>query len=416
MFSTTLLFAALSSVAFAAPISHIGTVDTPSVLPNATQYNTSVVYYEMNGRRGACGNLNQDSDKVVGLPLEWYSKLGQASPYCGEYVVVTNAVSNISVTAQVEDASTLNNTLSVSVATWKALNGSDDGLHFVNWRRANESEIALAKKAQSTNSVAHSSTSTSHYVAPSSTSTSHYVAPSSASKEWKAPVVASSSSSSVAVEHTSKTWTPSSSSAVHHTSSSSWVPSSSSFAEKSSWTPSSSAAVEKSSWTPSSSSVAIEEKKTSSTWTPSSSSWSSPAAKHTTTSTWSPEPTTTTSKWTPTTTQAPKETQKQASTSSFSGSYSGQATFYSQGGNAGSCGQVNGDYSAIVALNAVQMNGSQCGQWVTIKNTQNGKTVSAKVADTCPGCSYGSLDLSMGVFASLGDYDQGVLPITWSFN
>jgi len=28
----------------------------------------------------------------------------------------------------------------------------------------------------------------------------------------------------------------------------------------------------------------------------------------------------------------------------------------------------------------------------------------------------GSLDLSMGAFGALGDYDQGVLPISWSFN
>ncbi|GAA5960738.1 hypothetical protein JCM3765_007312 [Sporobolomyces pararoseus] len=396
---STVLLAGLSSVALAAPISKVGTV-TPSLLPNATQYNTSVVYYEMNGNWGACGNKNEDSDKVVGLPLEFYSKLDEVSQYCGEYVVVTNPISNGSVTAQVADASTLNNTLSVSVGTWKALNGSEDNLHYVNWRRANETEVAAFKKAQTSSSSSGSSSSS--WTAPSSSA--------AASKEWKAPVT---SSSSVHSEEKTSTWAPSSTS---------------SSAEKSSWTPSSSASStwsssaekkETSTWVPTSSSTASAEKKAAWTpsssseepkWTPSSSSssWSSPAAKkYTPTSTWSPEPTTTT--------QAPKKTQE-ASTSNFSGSYSGRATFYTQGGVAGSCGNVNGDYAQIVALNSPQNPGAHCGQWVTIKNTENGKTTSAMVADTCPSCGYGSLDLSLGVFDALGSRDQGVLPITWSWN
>lgn len=230
-----------------------------------------------------------------------------------------------------------------------------------------------------------------------------------------APVTSSSSA-----EHSS-TWTPSSSSAEH---TSSWTPSSSSSAEKSAWTPSSSHSAEKSAWTPSSSSAssswsssAVAEKKSSSTstWTPpatTSSAWSSPAAK----STWSPEPTTT-SKWTPTTTtEAPKETKQSSSSSGNTGAYSGQATWFTQDGNAGSCGNYNSDYTNLVALSYSQVNGgAHCGQYVNIKNTANGRTVTAIVADTCPGCGYGSLDLSLGAFDALGSRDQGVLPISWSF-
>ncbi|GAA6063674.1 hypothetical protein JCM10212_000410 [Sporobolomyces blumeae] len=404
---------ALSAVAAvqAAPVSRRA-VETSSFLPNSTQYNATAVWYEMNGNAGACGHYNKDSDKVVGLPLEFYSKLGQVSPYCGEYVVVTNAKENISVTALVADASTKNNTLSLSVGTWDALNGTESNLHMVNWRRANETEIAAAKKAESSSSWTPSSTST--WTAPSSTTT--YAAASTtsaapASKEWKAP--ASSSSA----EESSSTWTPKSSS------SSEWTPESTS-SSSAEWTPSSS-----SSWAPKSSSTSSSEWHESS----SSSAWSSPAAKKTSTSTWSPEPTTTTStkEWTPTTTWAPKTTTtttweapkttttqaaQQQSTSKSYGSYSGQATFYTQGGVAGSCGQVNGDYSMIVAMNAPMVDGgAHCGQWVNIKNTANGKTVTAKVADTCPGCGYGSLDLSLGAFDAIGSRDTGVLPITWSF-
>lgn len=93
----------------------------------------------------------------------------------------------------------------------------------------------------------------------------------------------------------------------------------------------------------------------------------------------------------------------------------------------------------IAAVSAAMNPSSHCGQTATVKNTQNGKTISVKLVDTCPGCGvsctslhrletnqadisrfsllqYGSLDLSMGAFGALGDYDQGVLPITWSIN
>jgi rare lipoprotein A (peptidoglycan hydrolase) len=59
--------------------------------------------------------------------------------------------------------------------------------------------------------------------------------------------------------------------------------------------------------------------------------------------------------------------------------------------------------------------GAHCGRTVSITNTDNGRSITARVADTCPGCGYGSLDLSTGAFGAIGSYDQGVLPISWSF-
>lgn len=48
--------------------------------------------------------------------------------------------------------------------------------------------------------------------------------------------------------------------------------------------------------------------------------------------------------------------------------------------------------------------------------SDNGNTVTATVADACPGCvSEYSLDLSVATFEALGSLDTGVLPITWSF-
>jgi len=95
---------------------------------------------------------------------------------------------------------------------------------------------------------------------------------------------------------------------------------------------------------------------------------------------------------------------------------SGRATYFTQGGNAGACGNVNSDSAYIVAVNSAQYDSSKCGQSVSITNTANGKSITATVADMCPGCGSGSLDLSTGAFQALGDMSAGVLPISWSYN
>ncbi|CDR88422.1 uncharacterized protein SPSC_04249 [Sporisorium scitamineum] len=89
----------------------------------------------------------------------------------------------------------------------------------------------------------------------------------------------------------------------------------------------------------------------------------------------------------------------------------GQATYFYQDGNSGSCGQVHSDSTPLVAINSDQMSNALCGQTVWIQG--NGKTISAVVADTCPTCNWGSLDLSTGAFEQLSDLDAGVVPITW---
>ncbi|GAA5877276.1 hypothetical protein JCM16303_006225 [Sporobolomyces ruberrimus] len=328
---------ALTSVS-AAPIS-LNLVEAAVSSPNTTQTN-NVVSYEMNKNAGACSWFNQDEDVVVGLPLEFYSALSTVSPYCGQFVVVKNTMSNKTVTALVADASTQNSTLSVSQGTWKALNGTATELKTVQWRFANSTETAEAKAALADEASSPSSQASSQAVAPSSSSS-------------VAPAPASSSSSAAAVQNQRQA-----------------EPSTSSYSAPKS--------------------------------TSSSKAYVAPTTSYT-------PPKTTTSQYVApkTTTQAP---------ASYGGN-SGHATFYSQGGAAGSCGSVAGDYDMVVAMSAAfGSNNQYCGRSVTIRNTQNGKTVTARVADTCPGCGYGSLDLSMGAFAAIGSYDQGVLPISWSFN
>lgn len=56
------------------------------------------------------------------------------------------------------------------------------------------------------------------------------------------------------------------------------------------------------------------------------------------------------------------------------------ATYYFQNGNPGACGDYNPDSALIVAMNHEQYSNGECGKFVKITNTQNGKTVTAKVA------------------------------------
>ncbi|KAI8880886.1 hypothetical protein K501DRAFT_190384 [Backusella circina FSU 941] len=103
-----------------------------------------------------------------------------------------------------------------------------------------------------------------------------------------------------------------------------------------------------------------------------------------------------------------------------SGSYSGDATWFTpsiNGGSMGACGDYEADDAAIVALNAPQYGSlssksSWCGK--KIKITHNGKSVTATINDACPECGYGSLDLTPTLFSQLGSQDTGVLDITWS--
>lgn len=68
---------------------------------------------------GACGLYSNDTELVVGLPPAFYNNTGEVSSYCGSYIVVTNPLNNMSITARVADASATNETLSMSVSAWR---------------------------------------------------------------------------------------------------------------------------------------------------------------------------------------------------------------------------------------------------------------------------------------------------------
>ncbi|KJX97088.1 putative non-catalytic module family expansin protein [Zymoseptoria brevis] len=104
--------------------------------------------------------------------------------------------------------------------------------------------------------------------------------------------------------------------------------------------------------------------------------------------------------------------------------HNGVATYYLQGGVAGSCGEYHGDNDLIVAI--AQSGNALCGQTVTITNSGGGQgnngvgtTITAKVVDTCPGCDADHLDLSVGAFKGLtgGALDPpGKFNIQWHLN
>ncbi|GAA5866449.1 hypothetical protein JCM1840_001321 [Sporobolomyces johnsonii] len=124
--------------------------------------------------------------------------------------------------------------------------------------------------------------------------------------------------------------------------------------------------------------------------------------------------TTTTKKKSTTTTKKAAATAVKLATTT---TYKGQGTWYTQNGARGSCGQVHKDSDLIVAMNSPQVDGgAYCGRYVTVKNLANSKTVRALVADECPGCAYGSLDMSVGAFEKIGALSTGVLSVSWSFS
>ncbi|KAF9144081.1 hypothetical protein BGX30_013878 [Mortierella sp. GBA39] len=102
------------------------------------------------------------------------------------------------------------------------------------------------------------------------------------------------------------------------------------------------------------------------------------------------------------------------SEASSGGDFSGRGTWFTD--STGSCEVPFNTDDLIVAMNAEQMDGtSQCGK--SVKISFGGKTVTAKVVDTCPSqfCSKGALDLSQAAFKQLAPLDVGVIKINWQF-
>lgn len=97
---------------------------------------------------------------------------------------------------------------------------------------------------------------------------------------------------------------------------------------------------------------------------------------------------------------------------------SGRATHHSLGPGGG---MTNGNCSLPsiptddldVAVSPDEYAGSAaCGTYLDVTGPRG--TVRVEVADLCPGCERGHLDLSEEAFRAIGDLDAGVIPITYA--
>lgn len=80
----------------------------------------------------------------------------------------------------------------------------------------------------------------------------------------------------------------------------------------------------------------------------------------------------------------------------------------------GACGKTNVASDFIVALNSAQFgSGGYCFQIITI--TYGGKSTQAQIADECPGCPYGGLDFSRGLFDYFSSESAGIIYGSWVF-
>ncbi|KAH7341133.1 RlpA-like double-psi beta-barrel-protein domain-containing protein-containing protein [Rhizoctonia solani] len=102
----------------------------------------------------------------------------------------------------------------------------------------------------------------------------------------------------------------------------------------------------------------------------------------------------------------PVELESRQETHALEKRRTGKATWFNTG--LGACGKVSNDNQLIVAL------GPMCGKTITVKNTKNGKSTTAKVMDLCPSCGSNNVDLSPAAFKKLGSLSAGVLSISWS--
>jgi len=89
----------------------------------------------------------------------------------------------------------------------------------------------------------------------------------------------------------------------------------------------------------------------------------------------------------------------------------------------GACGQTNTDSQLIAALNAPQFGSSpggnpndntNCNKQALVQGP-NGNSVTVTIVDECPGCGYGSLDLSPAAFSVLAPESEGRISISWCF-
>lgn len=92
--------------------------------------------------------------------------------------------------------------------------------------------------------------------------------------------------------------------------------------------------------------------------------------------------------------------------------FTGKATYYNFNGRGNCAFKAPSKPVLTAAINTPQYAGSElCGACLEVQG-QKGSVV-VRVEDRCPGCPFGSLDLSMTAFATIDDLAKGRVPIKW---
>ncbi|KAF5352820.1 hypothetical protein D9756_006164 [Leucocoprinus leucothites] len=90
----------------------------------------------------------------------------------------------------------------------------------------------------------------------------------------------------------------------------------------------------------------------------------------------------------------------------------GDATWFFPG--LGSCGETNTQFDFIAALNPTDFNNhAACGRNARVN--YQGRSVTVRIVDLCPGCGPGGIDLSPAAFQQLADPGLGRIPVEWDF-
>ncbi|GAA5820604.1 hypothetical protein JCM10212_004093 [Sporobolomyces blumeae] len=415
--------------------------DASTLSPRSSKsetYTTTAIWYAEAGWIGSCGELFNDDDMVIGLPLELYPNPAEKSDLCGQSVVVVNSKTGKQITAVVKDASQRDAYTTFTKGAYQALGGDlDVGELSVSYYFANPDSIASSlpsafstsatDKEKSAVKTSASSAAPQTSAGPVEASSSSASSSSSSQKAYegsKGAVHAAAATTTVAPSTTVAPTTPAydSSSAAHASSVSAKA------AADAAWASSSSAEADKLWASSSSAAAAAASSKAAAEWAASSSSSAAAAAAS---SKAAAEEAAASSKaaadaaWASSSSAAAAAAATSAASSSGSSSGSGHvysggiATFFYQNGVAGNCGQVNSDSTLLVALpTATYDNGAHCGKYVTITRSDTGNSIRALVADSCPTCNNNScLDLSWGAFSALGGtQNMGVFDITWQFD
>ncbi len=98
----------------------------------------------------------------------------------------------------------------------------------------------------------------------------------------------------------------------------------------------------------------------------------------------------------------------------YSGTHSGEGTFYGYGGG-GNC-SLPVPAMPTAAMNHADYNTAQsCGACIEVTNLNTLQSVTVRVDDRCPECAPGDVDLSQAAFAQISPIAAGRIPIRWHY-